>query len=284
MTGKITLSVHDELHNQLANGIKYDLWHIHNDTNRVNIKHDTLTNNDSQHVLLQANTVEELGSFEVILYIKDYFDSFNENIQVRDSRIIVPFGMHELDRDYQLNIFITPTNKMDSSTNSPRVSTTSVPIVISIDGHNWSYWAFVWLGLGSLLPINFFITADPYFRYKLHDSKISNSSVSRLELSYENAVMLCASVPNLIATILVTFICVPYIHKYRIYTSLSGIAICLLICFALIFVNVSQWREIFFIVTMILVMIQGVFCAILLNCFFSLASTLPSQYIQGNIL
>ncbi|CAF3065476.1 unnamed protein product, partial [Rotaria sp. Silwood2] len=124
-------------------------------------------------------------------------------------------------------------------------------------------------------------TADPYFRYKLHDSKISNSSVSRLELSYENAVMLCASVPNLIATILVTFICVPYIHKYRIYTSLSGIAICLLICFALIFVNVSQWREIFFIVTMILVMIQGVFCAILLNCFFSLASTLPSQYIQG---
>jgi len=32
---------------------------------------------------------------------------------------------------------------------------------------------------------------------------------------------------------------------------------------------------------MILVMIQRVFCAILLNCFFSLASTLPSRYIQG---
>jgi hypothetical protein len=34
---------------------------------------------------------------------------------------------------------------------------------------------------------------------------------------------------------------------------------------------------------MVLVMIQGVLCAILLNCFFSLASTLPSRYIQGNI-
>ncbi|CAF3027490.1 unnamed protein product [Rotaria socialis] len=170
---------------------------------------------------------------------------------------------------------------MDSPSHSPRVSTTSVPLVLAVDGHSWSYWAFVWLGLGSLLPFNFFITADPYFRYKLHDSKTPNSSASRLELSYENAVTLSVSVPNLIATILVTFVCVPYIHKYRIYSSLSGIAICLLICFAFIFVNVNQWREIFFIVTMGLVMIQGVLCAILLNCFFSLASTLPSRYIQG---
>ncbi|CAF1220138.1 unnamed protein product [Rotaria magnacalcarata] len=170
---------------------------------------------------------------------------------------------------------------MDSPSHSPRVSTTSVPLVLAVDGHSWSYWAFVWLGLGSLLPFNFFITADPYFRYKLHDSKTPNSSASRLELSYENAVTLSTSVPNLIATILVTFVCVPYIHKYRIYSSLSGIAICLLICFAFIFVNVNQWREVFFIVTMVLVMIQGVLCAILLNCFFSLASTLPSRYIQG---
>ncbi|CAM2721714.1 unnamed protein product [Rotaria socialis] len=173
---------------------------------------------------------------------------------------------------------------MDSPSHSPRVSTTSVPLVLAVDGHSWSYWAFVWLGLGSLLPFNFFITADPYFRYKLHDSKTPNSSASRLELSYENAVTLSVSVPNLIATILVTFVCVPYIHKYRIYSSLSGIAICLLICFAFIFVNVNQWREIFFIVTMGLVMIQGVLCAILLNCFFSLASTLPSRYIQDKIV
>jgi equilibrative nucleoside transporter 1/2/3 len=170
---------------------------------------------------------------------------------------------------------------MDSSTDLLRATTNSIPLVGTIDGHNWFYWAFVWLGLGSLLPFNFFITADEYFRYKLHDSTMPNSSASRLELSYENAVTLCASVPNLITAILVTFICVPYIHKYRIYSSLTGITVCLLICFSLIFVNVNQWREIFFIVTMILVMIQGCLCAILLNCFFSLASTLPSRYIQG---
>ena len=172
---------------------------------------------------------------------------------------------------------------MDSTSNSPRVSTTSVPMVVSLDGHNWSYWAFVWLGLGSLLPLNFFITADPYFRYKLHDPTMPNSSASRLELSYENAVVLCASVPNVIATILVTFIFVPYIHKYRIYTSLIGLTLCLLACFAFVFVNVSKWRELFFVITMIIIMIQSVLNAILLNCFFSLASTLPSRYIQGKL-
>ena len=173
---------------------------------------------------------------------------------------------------------------MNTLTDLPRVTTASLPLVTPIDGHNWSYWAFVWLGLGSLLPFNFFITADPYFRYKLHDSTVANASASRLELSYENAVTLCASVPNLLGTILVTFVCVPYIHKYRIYTSLMGITVCLLVCFSLIFVDVHEWREIFFLVTMILVMIQGVLCAILLNCFFSLASALPSRYIQGEML
>ncbi|CAF0720711.1 unnamed protein product [Adineta ricciae] len=170
---------------------------------------------------------------------------------------------------------------MDSSLHSPREPSTSVPTVVTIDGHSWAYWAFVWLGLGSLLPINFFITADQYFRYKLHDPSMPNSTASRLELAYENAVTLSTSLPNLVTTMLVTFVCVPFIHKYRIYTSLSGITICLLICFSLIFVDVHQWREIFFMITMILVMFQGVLSAILLNCFFSLTSTLPSQYIQG---
>ncbi|CAF1141474.1 unnamed protein product [Rotaria sordida] len=109
MSGKITLAVHDELHNQYAEGIKYDLWRIDNNTNRIHVKNDTFTKNNS-NVLLHAHTNEELGSFEVILYIKDYFDKFNENIHVQNSRITVPFGMNELDKDYELNIFITPTS------------------------------------------------------------------------------------------------------------------------------------------------------------------------------
>ncbi|CAF1276820.1 unnamed protein product [Adineta steineri] len=170
---------------------------------------------------------------------------------------------------------------MDRSSSVSRIATATTPLIGSVYDRTWSYVAFVWLGLGTVLPFNFFITADPYFRHKLHDQSTPNISMSRLELYYENSVTICASFTNLITAILVTFICVPYIHKYRIYTSLCGITLCLSVCLSLTFVNVKKWREIFFAITMILVMIQSVCSTTLLNCFFSLASTLPSRYIQG---
>ncbi|CAF1220120.1 unnamed protein product [Rotaria magnacalcarata] len=108
MTGKLTVSVHDDIHNQNADGIQYDLWRINNGSNRVNIKHGTITDNSNPYILLQANTVDELGSFEIILYIKDYFESFNEKIHVQDNRIIVAFSMNDLNQDHHLRIFIRP--------------------------------------------------------------------------------------------------------------------------------------------------------------------------------
>lgn len=107
MPGKLTISIYDDVHHQNAEGIEYDLWRINNNSNRVNIKHDTITNNN-QYILIQTNTVDELGSFEIVLYIKDYFESFHENIHVQNSRIIIPFGVNALNRDDHLNIFIRP--------------------------------------------------------------------------------------------------------------------------------------------------------------------------------
>ena len=171
---------------------------------------------------------------------------------------------------------------MDKAIGPFRLSSASTPLVGSADGRHWTYWAFVWLGLGSLLPFHFFITAEPYFRFKLHDSSSTNASITRLELSYENAVTLSGAVPHLVTTLLVTCFCLPHMHKYRIYVSLLGVILCLLTAMTLLFIDVQHWRELFFALIMVLVMIQGVLGAILRNCFFSLASTLPSRYIQGN--
>jgi 5-hydroxyisourate hydrolase-like protein (transthyretin family) len=109
MTGKTTIAVYDDVHHQDATGIEYDLWRVNNKTNRVSIKHDTLPSGHS-HVLIQTNTAEDLGSFEVILYTKDYFDRFNEDIQVPNSRLTIPFGVNELNQDQHLNIHIKPTS------------------------------------------------------------------------------------------------------------------------------------------------------------------------------
>jgi len=167
---------------------------------------------------------------------------------------------------------------MDSSVDLPRITVT--PLIGSIYAQTWSYLAFVWLGLGTLLPFNFFITTGPYFCRQLRDSTSPNTTVS-LELLYENAVTTSASFTNLITIILVTCIFIPYIHKYRIYTSLIVIIICFILSLTFALISSKSWRGLFFAIIMILVMVQSICSAVLLNCFFSLASTLPSRYIQG---
>jgi equilibrative nucleoside transporter 1/2/3 len=169
---------------------------------------------------------------------------------------------------------------MDESIDIPRLST--APLVGSLHGKTRAYLAFVWLGLGTLLPFNFFITAGPYFCEKLKDKTGSNTTIP-LNLLYESTVISCASLTNLITVILVTVKYVPYILNKRIYTSLSVIILCFGISLTLALIDHKNQVILFFTLTMILVMIQSVCSAVLLNCFFSLASTLPSQYIQGKI-
>jgi 5-hydroxyisourate hydrolase-like protein (transthyretin family) len=108
MTGKLTLSVHDDIHHQNAEGIEYDLWRINQSTDRIKIKHDRITN-QNPHLLIQANTPDELGSFEIVLYVKDYFEHLNRDHNVQNSRIIVPVGINQIDQDNHLSIHLTST-------------------------------------------------------------------------------------------------------------------------------------------------------------------------------
>ena len=77
--------------------------------------------------------------------------------------------------------------------------------------------------------------------------------------------------------------CVPYVLKYRIYTSFVIIIVCFFVTVGPALSPAIRYPYLFFAVTMVLVIIQSICSAILLNCFYSLASTLPSQYIQGII-
>lgn len=172
---------------------------------------------------------------------------------------------------------------MEDSINVPRLSTAVAPLIGSLHAKTRSYLAFIWLGLGTLLPFNFFIAAGPSFCYQLKDSNRDNKSM-HLNLLYESTVISCASLTNLITVIFVTVKFVPYIHNKRIYTSLSIIIVCFLISLTLTLIHGILQGVLFFTFTMILVMIQSVCSAILLNCFFSLASTLPSRYVQGKVL
>ena len=99
--------VRDDLHRRNANGLAYDLWRLENDSTRVKIKNGTITD-EHPEVVVQANSEEELGRFEIVLFVKDYFEHFDEDITVQDSRFNIAFGMNALETDEQLNIHIKP--------------------------------------------------------------------------------------------------------------------------------------------------------------------------------
>lgn len=172
---------------------------------------------------------------------------------------------------------------MENSVNRLRLSTTTAPLIGSLRAQTRSYLAFILLGLGTLLPFNFFITAGPFYCVKFKNSNQTETSIS-LGLLYESTVILCASLTNLITVILVTVKFAPYIHKFRIYTSFSVIMLCFLLSLGLVLIKEVRHPYLFFSVTIVLVMVQSVCSTVLLNSFYSLASTLPSRYIQGNTL
>ena len=107
MPSKMIVRVRDDLHGRNADGIEYDLWRRESDSTRVKIKHDTITD-EHPEVVLHANNESELGNFEIVLFVKDYFERFDENISVRDSRFNISFGMNAINTEEQLNIHIKP--------------------------------------------------------------------------------------------------------------------------------------------------------------------------------
>lgn len=173
-------------------------------------------------------------------------------------------------------------NDEEHHTNEDEYFSTSTPLVGVFLGQRRLYMRFLWLGVSSLFPFNILIMTDPYFENKFNVENCTNTSTSTLSLSFENSVMLSCAVAYLLTTIVLTFVFTPYFHKYRIYTSLLGIIVCLMICFVFTFIDVQRWRDGFFLLFMIVVAIESIFNGILLNCVFSLASMLPSSFLQGS--
>ncbi|XP_067400217.1 equilibrative nucleoside transporter 2 [Emydura macquarii macquarii] len=143
------------------------------------------------------------------------------------------------------------------------------------------------LGLGTLLPWNFFITAIPYFQARLIvgiGSSVGlegNSSGTRLDLaqddfSFNNWLTLLSQLPLLLFTLLNSFLyqCIP--DKVRILGSMGGILLLFVLTATL--VRVEMPPASFFSVTMASVWFINSFCAVLQGSLFGQLGTLPQRY------
>ncbi|KAM9848184.1 equilibrative nucleoside transporter 1-like isoform 1-T2 [Aulostomus maculatus] len=157
------------------------------------------------------------------------------------------------------------------------------------DKYNAVWIIFFILGLGTLLPWNFFMTATLYFTNRLKDgptilssNKTTNATLEDqetrniLELKFNNVMTLCAMVPLLIFTCLNSFIHQRIPQKLRISGSLMVILVVFLLTAAVVKVDIAPLP--FFTLTMIKIVCINSFGAILQGSLFGLAGILPTSY------
>nr|6OB6_A Chain A, Equilibrative nucleoside transporter 1 [Homo sapiens]6OB6_B Chain B, Equilibrative nucleoside transporter 1 [Homo sapiens]6OB7_A Chain A, Equilibrative nucleoside transporter 1 [Homo sapiens] len=155
---------------------------------------------------------------------------------------------------------------------------------------------FFMLGLGTLLPWNFFMTATQYFTNRLDMSQ--NVSLVTAELSkdaqasaapaaplpernslsaiFNNVMTLCAMLPLLLFTYLNSFLHQRIPQSVRILGSLVAILLVFLITAILVKVQLDALP--FFVITMIKIVLINSFGAILQGSLFGLAGLFPASY------
>uniref|UniRef100_A0A8C9AS71 Solute carrier family 29 member 2 n=1 Tax=Prolemur simus TaxID=1328070 RepID=A0A8C9AS71_PROSS len=143
--------------------------------------------------------------------------------------------------------------------------------------------SFFILGLGTLLPWNFFITAIPYFQGRLAgplNSTAGTLSANHTEpedtFNFNNWVTLLSQLPLLLFTLLNSFLyqCIP--EPVRVLGSLLAVLLLFALTAALVKVDMSPRP--FFGITMASVCLINSFSAVLQGSLFGQLGTMPSTY------
>ncbi|XP_039654282.1 equilibrative nucleoside transporter 1-like isoform X1 [Perca fluviatilis] len=145
---------------------------------------------------------------------------------------------------------------------------------------------FFMLGLGTLLPWNFFMTATMYFTSRLKDSSSVDYSANQteaegehrsiLEAKFNNVMTLCAMLPLLLCTCLNSFLHSLIPQRLRVMGSLLIIMFVFMATAVLVRVPLEPLP--FFCVTMVKIIIINSFGAILQGSLFGMAGLLPASY------
>ncbi|XP_051967878.1 equilibrative nucleoside transporter 1-like [Xyrauchen texanus] len=155
------------------------------------------------------------------------------------------------------------------------------------DKYNGVWLIFFMLGLGTLLPWNFFMTATMYFTSRLADpqplnegnfstSQTEKDTRSVLQAKFNNVMTLCAMVPLLVFTCLNSVLHQRIPQKIRIAGSLMVILLVFLLTAILVKVHLEPLH--FFVITMIKIICINSFGAVLQGSLFGMAGLLPASY------
>jgi equilibrative nucleoside transporter 1/2/3 len=146
---------------------------------------------------------------------------------------------------------------------------------------------FFILGIGSLLPWNFFINAQQYFMYKLRNVNISGDDAwlnytlfSDNQKSYESYVEVAAMVPAILFMLLNVLMSKLIIVEKRIIVALCTMVVMFILTVTWTKIDTDSWQNLFFIVSLLSVAIMNAASAVLQGGSCGLASFFPKKYMQ----
>ncbi|XP_078055499.1 equilibrative nucleoside transporter 3 [Mustelus asterias] len=151
------------------------------------------------------------------------------------------------------------------------------------DRFNAVYMIFFFLGIGSLLPWNFFCTAKHYWLYKLSNGTDQSPQQNDLGNYFESYLSFASTVPSLLCLV-VNYLLVNKISaKVRVLSSLFVMLIIFCVTTILVKVDTSSWTYGFFGLTMACVVIVSGASNMLLGSIFGEVGRFPMRNSQALI-
>ncbi|XP_062256468.1 equilibrative nucleoside transporter 3 [Platichthys flesus] len=181
----------------------------------------------------------------------------------------------------------------DNEDQSPSASLlpkpSSVPLAVRYspeDSYCLVYIIFFLMGIGSLLPWNFFITAKHYWLYKLsNNTNPSSSEDQRSHLSdyFESYLVIASTVPSVLSLVLNYILVNRLSSNVRILASLFVILVVFVVTTVLVKVDVSDSRVEFFVGTLVSVAVVSGASNLFSGSVFGISGHFPMRISQALI-
>ncbi|XP_037575179.1 equilibrative nucleoside transporter 2 isoform X2 [Dermacentor silvarum] len=150
--------------------------------------------------------------------------------------------------------------------------------------HFVSFTMFLF-GVGSLLPWNFFITADDYWRYKFRNVNASGEvhTKSDLQAAFTSYLAIASKAPYIISLVLNTYLSHRIRPAVRIGWPLLGCTLFFVATASLVKVDTDHYQIAFMAATLVIVVLINIFCGFLQGGGTGLAGCFPEKYMASNL-
>uniref|UniRef100_A0A182U796 Equilibrative nucleoside transporter n=2 Tax=Anopheles melas TaxID=34690 RepID=A0A182U796_9DIPT len=152
------------------------------------------------------------------------------------------------------------------------------------DKFHYTYAVFYLMGMTTMVPWNFFVTAEEYWQYKFRNvSSNDTSALTPRQLEFQSDLSIAAAVPGTVFLILNA--CAG--HKVPLHVRMNGSLVLMLLIMigttALVRVDTDQWQDAFFNLTMLSVVVINSFSAILTGGLFGIAGQFSAHYMTAAV-